>query len=37
MIRFKKGANTRQRVYRLSMMNSANSTRIVVILRKIPK
>jgi hypothetical protein len=31
MIRFKKGVNTRQKVYRLSMMNSTNSTRILVI------
>jgi hypothetical protein len=31
MIRFKKCVNTRQKVYRLSMMNFANSTRIFAI------
>jgi hypothetical protein len=31
MIRFRKGVNTRQKVYRLSMMNSTNSTRILAI------
>jgi hypothetical protein len=31
MIRFKKCDNTRQRVYKLSMMNFANSTKILVI------
>jgi hypothetical protein len=31
MIRFKKGVNTRRKVYRLSMMNFANSIGILVI------
>jgi hypothetical protein len=31
MIRFRKGVNTRQKVYRLSMMNSTNSIGILAI------